>query len=119
MNIFHKHNFKESIEEAEIVVFWDEMAKNLPKSLERNALGDEKIFLAFKATYPKIKTHLITTIISEYEEMLVDIRNLVKPICRCMCEKNKIAISYNNSLYEAREIIESKIQQWKQLLNNK
>ncbi len=42
-------------EETEIAIFWDEMSQYLPKSLEREALGDAKIFRAFKAAYPKIK----------------------------------------------------------------
>lgn len=85
-----------------------ELAVDLAKTENVELVDKLKLTLAF-----------IATIIEVYEEMLVDIRNLEKPICRCMCEKNKIAVSYNNSLYEAREIIESKIQQWKELLNNK
>ena len=46
-------------EESEIAVFWDEMASFLPKSIERSALGDEKICNAFRAMYPKMKAHLL------------------------------------------------------------
>ena len=47
--------------QSEIAVFWDEIANNLPKSIERSALGDEKIFNAFATAYPKIRHHLLTT----------------------------------------------------------
>jgi len=43
---------------GELAIFWEEMADNLPKSLERAALGDEKIFLAFKSVYFKMAEHL-------------------------------------------------------------
>ena len=46
--------------ESELAVFWDEIAQGLPKSLEREALGDEKIFTAFRAAYPKIRKQLLT-----------------------------------------------------------
>jgi hypothetical protein len=46
--------------QTEIAVFWDRMAGFLPKTPEREALGDEKIFLAFAATYPEIKKYIIT-----------------------------------------------------------
>lgn len=48
--------------ESEITVFWDEMSKHLPKSMEREALGDEKIFVAFKAIYPKIRAFHLSQI---------------------------------------------------------
>lgn len=41
--------------ETELAFFWEIMSGYLPKSVERSALGDSKIFYAFKATYPKIK----------------------------------------------------------------
>jgi hypothetical protein len=46
-------------EESEIAVFWDQMASFLPKSIERSALGDEKICNAFRAMYPKMKAYLL------------------------------------------------------------
>jgi len=48
-------------EKAELAVFWDEIAQHLPKSIERSALGDEKIFRAFATAYPKMKKHLISS----------------------------------------------------------
>ena len=48
-------------EKAELAVFWDEIAQHLPKCMERNALGDEKIFQAFATAYPKMKKHLLTS----------------------------------------------------------
>ena len=48
-------------EKAELAVFWDEIAQHLPKSIERSALGDEKIFCAFATAYPKMKKHLVTS----------------------------------------------------------
>ena len=47
---------------SELAVFWNEMAKHLPKSIERSALGDEKIFKAFQIVYPKIKQHITKTL---------------------------------------------------------
>ena len=49
------------VEKAELAVFWDEIAQHLPKSIERSALGDEKIFRAFATAYPKMKKHLLTS----------------------------------------------------------
>lgn len=48
-----------TIEESEISVFWNEIAKHLPKSVEREALGDEKIYTAFRAAYPKMRKHIV------------------------------------------------------------
>jgi hypothetical protein len=45
-------------EESELAAFWEEISQYLPKSIERAALGDEKIFRAFKGAYPKIKSYL-------------------------------------------------------------
>ena len=50
-----KIDAKEQRLNSELAVFWNEISNNLPKSLERSALGDEKIFLAFKSAYPKIR----------------------------------------------------------------
>jgi hypothetical protein len=49
----------------EIIVFWDKIADNLPKSIERSALGDEKIFTAFAVTYPQIKEYLHQATVEE------------------------------------------------------
>lgn len=46
---------EEQKKESELAVFWEEIASNLPKSREMSALGHEKVFLAFKSAYPKIK----------------------------------------------------------------
>lgn len=55
-------------EDTELVVFWQEIASYLPTSPERSALGDIKIFAAFKGAYPKIKNYLLLTFIdSEIE----------------------------------------------------
>lgn len=44
--------------QSELALFWNEISQNLPKSRERSALGDEKIFTAFAATYPKMREHI-------------------------------------------------------------
>ncbi len=63
------------MEKAELAVFWDEMAQHLPKSIERSALGDEKIFRAFATAYPKIKKHLISSRDTYWKERIVAIIN--------------------------------------------
>ena len=55
-------------EKAELAVFWDEIAQHLPKCMERNALGDEKIFHAFATAYPKIKKHLLSSRDTHWKE---------------------------------------------------
>jgi hypothetical protein len=57
-------------ERAELDVFWAEIADNLPKSLERSALGDEVIFSAFAIAYPKIKKHLVANTLKQAAEAL-------------------------------------------------
>lgn len=66
----------------------------------------------------KAKSFLISTVIKQYEEVLGKIKNLEKPICRCMCEKNKITLAYNDCVFDTFSIIESKIKEWK-LIDNK
>jgi len=51
--------------ENEVSVFWDLISSHLPKSVERSALGDEKIFLAFKAAYPSIKNYIVKSTLEE------------------------------------------------------
>jgi len=41
---------------SEASIFWSKIAENLPKSLERSALGDEKIFRAFYPAYKEFPT---------------------------------------------------------------
>ena len=48
----------QSTNDSELAVFFDEIGKNLPKSIERSALGDEKIFRAFEIAYPQIKSYI-------------------------------------------------------------
>ena len=45
---------KEKIE-SEIAVFWDLFSKILPKSRARCEIGDEKLFIAFKATFIEVR----------------------------------------------------------------
>lgn len=55
-----KSNEERHTNDSEIAVFWYEMERNLPKSLEMEALGKEKIFRAFSAAYPNIKDFFLT-----------------------------------------------------------
>lgn len=57
-------------EKSELAVFWDEISKFLPKSVERAALGDEKIFIAFKSAYPLIKRFILLSHDKEMKERL-------------------------------------------------
>lgn len=54
--------------EAELSIFWQEIAQHLPKTLEREALGDHKIFNAFAIAYKKMKPILL----SSYNKQLLD-----------------------------------------------
>lgn len=65
-----KNLIKEERNENELAVFWDKMTSYLPKSIERSALGDEKIFIAFKETYPDIKKHIKISLIKMIVEMV-------------------------------------------------
>lgn len=60
-----KQLIEEQRNKAEVAVFWDEIASGLPKSIERSALGDEKICRAFAMAYPKIKQALLKQFIDE------------------------------------------------------
>ena len=61
-------------EKAELAVFWDEIVQHLPKSIERSALGDEKIFCAFATAYPKMKKHLVTSRDTYWKERVEETR---------------------------------------------
>ena len=60
MEDYIKIDAQKEKEKSELAVFWDELSSHLPRNIERAALGDEKIFLAFRAVYPKIKSHILT-----------------------------------------------------------
>ncbi len=66
--------------ESEIAVFWDEIAQNLPKSIEMSALGHEKIFRAFKIAYPKIRAHLISVPLSILEDLRKEVEGKIQDI---------------------------------------
>lgn len=59
--------------ESELAIFWDKIASYLPKSIERSALGDDKIFTAFKQAYiefrPLIADEVLKVIIRKIEEI--------------------------------------------------
>lgn len=61
---------EENKKKAELSIFWQEMSTYLPKTLEREALGDSKIFQAFALTYPSIKKYLLSTLLDEMEKSL-------------------------------------------------
>lgn len=50
---------KEKIK-SEASIFWELFAENLPKSLERSALGDKKIYDAFFPAYMSFRKHLLS-----------------------------------------------------------
>lgn len=72
--------------EAELSIFWQEISQHLPKTLEREALGDHKIFNAFAIAYKKMKPILL----SSYNKQLLDGvegEMLSKPVSVCTaCE---------------------------------
>ena len=50
---------------GELAVFWHEISEGLPHSIERAALGDEKILRAIRPAYIKMREYLLTTIEAE------------------------------------------------------
>jgi len=64
--------------ESELAIFWDNFANVLPKSRARSEIGDEKLFVAFKDTYLKIREHLLSQKDREWREK-------IKPIEEIMC----------------------------------
>lgn len=105
----HQKNPVESLREREIAVFWDEMASFLPKSLEREALGDEKIFRAFRAVYPKIKEHFFYEIYKELEEEYIQ-QKLKKRAIRCieMYGNNMAGIVVDDCINDFRSLLLAK-----------
>lgn len=75
-----KQLIEEQRNKAEVAVFWDEIASGLPKSIERSALGDEKICRAFAMAYPKIKQALLKQFIDELIEFE---ENMLPDECDC------------------------------------
>jgi len=61
---------EENKKKAELSIFWQEMSTYLPKTLEREELGDSKIFQAFALTYPSIKKYLLSTLLDEIEKQV-------------------------------------------------
>lgn len=75
-----KSNEERHTNDSEIAVFWYEMERNLPKSLEMEALGKEKIFKAFSATYPKIKSFFLTQREADQRALVRECRNRVSNV---------------------------------------
>ncbi len=46
---------------SEASIFWDKISEYLPKSIERSALGDEKIYRAFYQAYTEFRPHLLSS----------------------------------------------------------
>jgi len=109
------------MEKAEIGVFWSEMASLLPKTIERAALGDEKICNAFRGVYPKIKSYSFSRLKEAQKEakkeVLEEVRNELPE------EKNEFEAvdptssfsnqrflpspaGYNQALRETKEVID-------------
>ncbi len=105
------------LEESEIAIFWSIMSDFLPKSLERQALGDEKIFRAFNAMYPNMKNALrgllLDELLSEGGEDIkqdeIDDHFIDGLIGRA---NQKMGINQERARW--RKIINNKKQQWKQ-----
>lgn len=57
--------------QAELSIFWNEIANALPKSIERSAFGDERIFNAFATAYPAIREYLYNARTQEVLEILI------------------------------------------------
>lgn len=77
-------NIKEQLEEvikkekleSELAIFWDKISSYLPKSIERSALGDDKIFTAFKQAYiefrPLIADEVLKVMVEKIEKEFPD-----------------------------------------------
>lgn len=64
---------EEDILNAEMAIFWNRISNALPKSIERSALGDEKIHNAFKSVYPEMKKIILIKFLdSEIERLEKD-----------------------------------------------
>lgn len=63
---------------SEASVFWNEIAKYLPKSIERSALGDEKIFTAFRLAYPEIRNYLVNLTLEEAKKAVPKEENITE-----------------------------------------
>ena len=105
-------NLQQRIEEQEkieVAVFWDEISRYLPKSLERAALGDEKIFLALKIAYSKIRKYLINSAIDQCLEALGEEKENDKEHkgtnLRDECESCIKNTGYNTHLKESKEAL--------------
>lgn len=108
---------KKSGEDAEVSIFWDEIANNLPKSIERSALGDEKIFKAFRIVYPKIKSHLQIELLKVLKGEVEKAKVSHAPDCpymywRCECDfAVKEGGGYNNALSQVIELLDNTIKE--------
>jgi len=98
--------------DSELAIFWNEIATYLPKSYERNALGDEKIFIAFKQAYPQLKKHIQISLIKMIVEIVENTDEYVEAYDadgnRYQVPKSKKAEweewdEYSSSLEEAEE----------------
>lgn len=56
-------------------MFWQEISDNLPKSLERLALGDETIFYAVKRAYMRFVPHIIESEQTRMATEIIDFLN--------------------------------------------
>ena len=100
------HDLPSSTDESvvgELAIFWNEIALNLPKSIERSALGDEKIFRAFQIAYPKMREYLLTSKDvqhkAEVETARKEEREAVVRIAECYMN----VVDFNNFCEELNE----------------
>ena len=111
-----KNFIEEERNESELAVFWDKMASYLPKSIERSALGDEKIFIAFKATYPEIKKHIQISLIKMIVEMVESEKEEEHKAYDCEnFESCAMFTRHTRSYNQALDTISSKL---KSIINN-
>jgi len=81
-------------------IFWQEISENLPKSLERLALGDETIFYAIQRAYMKF---IPTILESERIRIAKEVENLV--VYRTMVSKEEV-LSIIKQYNEADDMVE-------------
>jgi len=82
-----KDNTEKVKTESELSIFWCKIAECLPKSFERSALGDEKIFRAFSEAYIEIKPII-------FESCKDKIINEIKKLKDNCCDNGHVFMGY-------------------------
>jgi len=100
---------KEKID-SELAIFWDKMSSYLPKSIERNALGDEKIFTALKQAYIEFRPLIADEVLKVVVETL-DIEKLAEL-------EHEQWENWSKSIASLEKLTPERLQRWEELWIN-